>query len=1685
MIFGSVVVLALGGIIIFLVTRPSATPKTRLILAAIADYGSRHIAPNPGAIEDRDRLEEGTEHLFNDVAKFDDLSTGSQMLKGLRDQLGNMEEDQLVMYCSMHGLVVPGNHESASERAVILTLNANGNSLQKPIENMDSDVLLVSDLIDAVKKEPEKKVLFLFDVGRLDPDWRIGHLSNDFSRQIQVELNEAKVENLRIICSSGSNETSWWDSETKQSVFGRFVAEGLAGAADNNPRNHRVDVDELFEFVRSNVAAWSKENRGRTQTVQSFSFGDSDLSFEIVAVTDKPEPNVDDEGTESGAEGEESGSTDEVAAKSGDGGADAEKEAAKKVDPAALEATLEALWTRRDQLRSQHPEHVVPHRWRSVQSYLIRGERQLRGNLLTAAETSFQDVSNLLDGVDASMNATNLFPHVEALKFHSLTIAGFTKTPLEEKVREELLTNLAAIKGTPPEAGKPDPAEEVRKSIVQHRTPAIVEATAWVVDRLKAARSRKDIAALKHVVRERVLGEPLGWPLELFLAQRWSAAADRTSLDWNLDSFGELLTLTGQAETLLLTIGTEALPIAQQTLVSALKELIAAEQWLCRGEELSQRAQPHLDLARKKLGEINSPDGHVRMFAATVQLRDQLLSELPDYASWLSRGAEVADRKVDWPKLIEFAESCENAEAESSWQAGSKLEWPLGTEQPHERQLFELMQATRQLTWMIEKTRTAGKDDSRQARLELFAVARSVRSRWNAFEKDQMAKLETVEQHDEVVVGDQRAIEHALLFPWIDAKRRTRLRKKLQQPPQQVQNQDAAIEREAGVWSGMWGIQTLALADFDSRRTASLWRQWGELVKAIAALPENAAKKASARPGIVKKRVNLAVGLSREWNRMADTLDRVKHDDAALADRLGRIVNGMDLVLTDPKQRSKADETVVKTRRQAFADWVAVQGRAQQASARLFNPNSKLATRIDSLLRDIGRSDDPGSFPAHASITLNGGEQQIQPKSDRQATFSIDLPKVETEGWKLQFGLANASLIWNDKAVEEELLIPVGKRHLDVSVSVPKEFNEMQNAVVALLNENGYPLDIRTIQVMQPFDPNQWEVIFKTADGATLINPKMLGVGRRLYLPPFADQPIELRAVLVTPAGSQPLKAKVIVSRMDLPNLKWEEIAQSSIEVQANTTETPLTIAFPVPKSDPGAKGPVAPPAVNISDGLLFKIEAEGKEPIQYVIQPTFWPADKFVRQGSLKPVFVNQELTVPLYVSDYSEDGNRIDPLLPEKIPIKVHLPSDAISNNWVEDPDLERPGVQIGKMTVLTTKFDKTKRAEYEAEGVKLPLAVSVAGIPRAYRFLISNIESKPISGGQGARIFINVLKPQSGMILLANKDELSLEVAVDAPGFDREGGQWRWDKIGKQWLPNQGRGNWVITSQLVSDGDQFNPQVDGDATRISSSLKRSVALQSLKGGVWTLQPSLSAYPISQARIQQFLKRRGWLRFIAVLTKDGEEIARDSVRFAIDDSEPEAELAGPSGKHDARKPLQLSLQAMDKQSSIRNVVVWLDQNLNEKLDKNEDVFERHYNPLEPGTTRSDTIIIQSALLPRKVEKFVVKATVTNGANIPMTTETEIVLEANSVTAAAAPKTGQLKVTFKNSRGINTVVAIEGAKKEKKATKGTSVDFGELPAGQYKINVVQGRQVVKKGSADAEIKVGKTTFAAVNLVID
>ncbi len=163
------------------------------------------------------------------------------------------QQDKLMPYL-LPGDVY-GSSSSVSERAV---------PVQKVLENLTTS-------------NSSYKVLVL-DCQQLDSFWPAGVISNQFVSSVRKLLNDKRGEypNLFVLMSCSDNEVSWNDDSLGHSVFSRYFLQGITGAADQSGTdNRKVSLDELHEYVRTNVNLWTQKNRGVPQQAIMLYTGDS------------------------------------------------------------------------------------------------------------------------------------------------------------------------------------------------------------------------------------------------------------------------------------------------------------------------------------------------------------------------------------------------------------------------------------------------------------------------------------------------------------------------------------------------------------------------------------------------------------------------------------------------------------------------------------------------------------------------------------------------------------------------------------------------------------------------------------------------------------------------------------------------------------------------------------------------------------------------------------------------------------------------------------------------------------------------------------------------------------------------------------------------------------------------------------------------------------------------------------------------------------------------------------------------------------------------------------------------------------------------------------------------------------------------------------------------------------------
>lgn len=363
---------------------------------------------------------------FDPMAKFENvnLQTGAGFAR-IFDAKGEVPtiEKTLVVYVSAHGV-------SRDDKPYLLVAGRPGDG------EFRWQAYPASEILEAMATCPSPHKLLILDVTRIDADFEIGLLGNDFVELFKTQWNalEARSQShaddgqprihgsLWVLISSDFAERSWTSRRFGQSPFGRAVAYALRGAEtlDTGDLKGRPQKDlyisarELTDFVKGQVSGWAPAHRGGvTQTPILLDHGDD---FPLVSVDhriDSPvrfdnvwRPNVDDE--KGGiapkiftppAEPMPLAKVLEEVAK--------EKEKLQKAvaDNKAGEATvqdveasvvavLDSLWWLRDEIQAQAPSTMAlrPNETTTFEEGLLSAERRLLGGQILDTAESLLDL---------------------------------------------------------------------------------------------------------------------------------------------------------------------------------------------------------------------------------------------------------------------------------------------------------------------------------------------------------------------------------------------------------------------------------------------------------------------------------------------------------------------------------------------------------------------------------------------------------------------------------------------------------------------------------------------------------------------------------------------------------------------------------------------------------------------------------------------------------------------------------------------------------------------------------------------------------------------------------------------------------------------------------------------------------------------------------------------------------------------------------------------------------------------------------------------------------------------------------------------------------------------------------------------------------------------------------------------
>lgn len=272
---GLVTVGLLAGFIILVLIIPRDMP---LVILGVASYESP-IPPNSYVSEDSKRLT-GTNTRNIKLMPAGPERIGRETLKrhlqeNLHPGRGFVSQELVTVYLSAHGVV-----DSRGQACLLL-------SDSKPLD--ESTWMPMSELFALLDAErPDAVKVLLLDSGKIDTNWSLGILHNEFPDRVAEDLgNHSKI---FVITDRASGQLAWSAPERDGTIFGHFVASGLSAAADADGRNG-VSLLEFYDFVRAKVDGWVSDNRSSRQTPQLMPIPTESQNFKLVASGAGPREN--------------------------------------------------------------------------------------------------------------------------------------------------------------------------------------------------------------------------------------------------------------------------------------------------------------------------------------------------------------------------------------------------------------------------------------------------------------------------------------------------------------------------------------------------------------------------------------------------------------------------------------------------------------------------------------------------------------------------------------------------------------------------------------------------------------------------------------------------------------------------------------------------------------------------------------------------------------------------------------------------------------------------------------------------------------------------------------------------------------------------------------------------------------------------------------------------------------------------------------------------------------------------------------------------------------------------------------------------------------------------------------------------------------------------------------------------
>lgn len=502
------------------------------------------------------------------------------------------------------------------------------NVLRMPEDQVNrSGKVYLQEIIKNLGALPSKKFCLVLDVTLAPANLPMGMIRNDFiAKLIELETEIPWPSNLVVIAPASRDQRTWVSENWRETVFGHFVAEGLARRGPG--QGPRVDSRVLFDHVERKVKEWSAVNRGQEQTPILLPSGKGARAFDLARAS---KVVVDQSPVEPGS----------------------------VPIPAPWEDRWRKRWQAYRTLKSAEPETHAPVPWREYRDWLLRYDALVR-SLPSPAPTAVGSVPEPLAVIEDRLE--KLAREIEQAR--RIELAGSLDNSLAMKVaRGESPDDTRVDFNKLWESKKGAEGEDIARNRAAYYNALIA--------RLQPASGLEDFSRAREVLGDLRAGKPLR-PIEahflaILLRDMPPKAADSPEYR---ELVGIALRTRRLAERAALGMGRDDLPGADRVpyaeLVAPLIEGRVAEADRTRrgAEDLLFAADPSKwEVAKKGLLEAEVIYKDAQADATTwrdaLEARNRAFADLPYYASWAARGggdeALVDDIVAAWKKANQLA----------------------------------------------------------------------------------------------------------------------------------------------------------------------------------------------------------------------------------------------------------------------------------------------------------------------------------------------------------------------------------------------------------------------------------------------------------------------------------------------------------------------------------------------------------------------------------------------------------------------------------------------------------------------------------------------------------------------------------------------------------------------------------------------------------------------------------------------------------------------------------------------------------------------------------------------------------------------------------------------------------------------------------------------------------------------